>query len=222
MKMPFVKLFGAGLIMLVCGVSHARSIAYDCGQYDLSPTVDSNDPSVTSFSYSVDGVTLTVSPGADNPETTGGASCYGVDSAGQWMTQGGFYSNPFLVADWQVLVTNTSPSQFTVEFLYDSNILTSTSPGYDPGCAGETASLGLSTGGSYSYKGACAGSGDYLFTFNSNGQLVGSSPFPTSSTASAPEIDPASAASGLTLLFGLITVMRGRRQPATSVAIINS
>jgi hypothetical protein len=122
------------------------------------------------------------------------------------MAQGGFYqSGNMLAADWQILVTNTS-SAFTVEFLYSSDISTN-----DPNCAGETATLSLSTGGSYSYRGACAGSGDYLFNFTSAGQLVGSSPFP-GATAAAPEIDSGSAASGLTLLIGLITVMLGRRQ----------
>jgi hypothetical protein len=49
--------------------------------------------------------------------------------------------------------------------------------------------------------------GDYLSTANVN---LGSAP-PTS-TMMAPEVDPASAASGLTLLFGSLAIFRGRKR----------
>jgi hypothetical protein len=190
--------------MIICGAAHARTLQYDCGQYDTS---------LSDAPLAPDGFALSIVAGADS--TAGG--CSGFNGAGdptvntpgnQWMLQGGVVNPPTgspFDPGWEVLVTEPTTSAFTVEFLYDS-----TTAALDPACLTETATLTLLTG-SYSYKGACGGSGDYTFTFNAKtGQLEGSAW--QGVVASAPEIDPRSAISGLTLLFGFIAVMRGRRK----------
>jgi hypothetical protein len=122
----------ATLIMLICGVAHARGIQYDCGQYDINQAIPASN------TYSTDNLTLSFSPGADNAPFNGNTSCSGNEDPNDFMAQGGFYqSGNMLAADWQILVTNTS-SAFTVEFLYSSDISTN-----DPNCAGETATLSL-------------------------------------------------------------------------------
>jgi hypothetical protein len=224
-------LSSAGLIalgMIVCGAAHARTISYDCGQYNSYKSVD---PEGTK------GPTVSFTPGVDTSDTTvtgdgtidNGAACEGYNAAGaiapggalatnpvgkQWMEQGNFYNstNNGLQANWEVVVTTPTSSNpnsnFTVEFLYNTPMISQT----DAGCKSETATLNLSTGASYSLKDACGGSGDYLFTFTRQGQLVGSNPFSGTTTTSAPEIDSKSAATCLTVLLGLIAVMQGRRK----------
>jgi hypothetical protein len=221
--MRFLNCLGLIVLgMIACGAAHARTISYDCGGY--TGTFQPIDPA--------SGITLNFTPGVDTSDTTvqgdgtidGGAACAGFNALGdiepggatlasapignQWMEQGNFYNSSGLNANWEVLVTApTGSSDFTVEYLYNNPMLTQS----DPGCEKETATLSLSTGASYSLKDACGGSGDYLFTFNNKGQLVGSNPFSGTTTA-APEIDSKSATAGLTLLFGLIAVVRGRRE----------
>jgi hypothetical protein len=213
--------------MILCGAAHARTISYDCGQYNSYKSVDPEGSK---------GLTVSFAPGVDTSDTTvtgdgtidNGAACEGYSATGaigpggalvsnpvgkQWMEQGNFYNstNNGLQANWEVVVTKPTASNpnsdFTVEFLYNTPMISQT----DSGCKSETATLKLSSGASYSLKDACGGSGDYLFTFTKQGQLVGSNPFAGTTTA-APEMDSKSAIAGVTLLLGLIAVLRGRRR----------
>jgi hypothetical protein len=214
--------------MLACAAAQARTISYDCGQYNSYKSVDPEGAK---------GLTVSFSPGVDTSDTTvtgdgsidNGAACEGYNASGaigpggasasnpvgkQWMEQGNFYNSTSngLQANWEVVVTTPTASNpssnFTVEFLYNTPMISQT----DAGCKSETATLHLSSGASYSLKDACGGSGDYLFTFTKQGQLVGSNPFSGTTTTAAPEIDSKSAIAGVTLLLGLIAVLRGRRR----------
>jgi hypothetical protein len=221
--MKFLNWMGLSVLgMIACGAAHARTISYDCGGYTPYTSIDPEGAA---------GLTLSFTPGVETSVTSAPegtiddkAACQGFSATGaiapggsiatsplgpQWMEQGNFYENPGLNANWEVVVTDlTGSSNFTVEFLYNNPMLTQS----DLGCEQDTATLSLSTGASYAMKNACGGSGDYLFTFNSQGQLVGTSPFPATTTTAAPEIDSTSAVAGMTLLFGLIAVIRGRRE----------
>jgi hypothetical protein len=217
--------------MLVCAAAQARTISYDCGAF--------GDENPRYANFAPDGLTLSISPGADDQAQGGQAdgSCSGYNGAGDksfdnepakgtapgWMEQGGIYTgnNGVLLSAWQVLVTQNSDknsSGFTVEFLYDSSIGT-----LDPTCSSQTASLTLGTGKNaktYSLKDACGGSsGEYVFDFSSKGTLEGSNPFSGTTTTAAPEMDSKSAIAGVTLLLGLIAVLRGRRRSGGGLAL---
>jgi hypothetical protein len=133
---------------------------------------------------------------------------------------GGNYSSDGISE--QVIVTQTSTG-FDVAFNFDQPSGDASS-GVDVGCGSETDSLsiaGISGGGTTTYtaKGACGFSNPQSPNYNSlsydfsvsNGIVAFAAPGWTSSTSgttAAPEIDPASAFSGLSLLLGGFAVMR--------------
>jgi hypothetical protein len=118
----------------------------------------------------------------------------------------------------QVEIFIASPTSFDVSINYND-------PSVDVGCGSENAVFSISPAGggagtSYSAHGACSVStNDNVFEFSAN-QLINAAPGTSSiagwtasgTVASAPEIDGKSGISGLTLLLGVIVVMRSRGQ----------
>jgi hypothetical protein len=122
----------------------------------------------------------------------------------------------------QVSISSSSAGLFSVAFGYDNsagNCGPTTVCGLDSYGVGETASLIVGTAAgttTYTVKNPYKLSDDAgLLSFNKDGSLqsasgVGWTIMPSSPSTAAPEIDPASAASALTLLAGFLAVVFGK------------
>lgn len=205
MKVQIV--IGLGLGLAMWGVAGARGISTDTGQYDLTPFTG------TSAAVTYDGYTLSFAPGTSTTSAAGGP----IDPA----YQGAYPSAEF---NWgpnptsnssaddiieQVKLAQTSANEFTVDFNYLSGA-----------CALETGTFSL---GSFQYasKNPCgnanssAASNEFDVVV-SNGKVAVTAPlgWEPVGTVAAPEIDPNSAFAGLTLLFGTLAIIGGRRKLA--------
>ena len=112
----------------------------------------------------------------------------------------------------------TGPSAWEVEFNYGDGNLNPATPGNVP----TTASLEFG-GTTFTYTGAAGGlstSGLIEFVFDNNKLYAPDSDWTATSTVtSAPEMDPSSAMGGLTLLMGVLLVIRGNGRKPRGAAV---
>lgn len=223
---------------LIYGAAGARTIEYDAGQWSSLPDGIASSVSNSSAALSIDGdeLSFSVSPGVTSDDTLQSVIGFNSGLAGttdlpanlasassvvgyefNWGSAPGPAQSPGGISE-QVIVYVASPTLFDVSINYAD-------PSVDVGCGNENAVFSMSpTGGgagtSYSAHGACSVSTNAnLFEFSGN-QLINATPGTNSiagwsasaTSVSAPEIDAKSAIAGLTLLLGVIAVMRGRGQ----------
>jgi hypothetical protein len=181
---------------------------------DIAPTIDLGMPTL-----SLTGITsLSFSPGL-------ASSPYLIATSGDLVeySWGGIASSSSPPdASEQVVIAPGSSGAFSVEFGYDNGLGKCTSAtvcGSDSFGAGETASLTVVTAAGttkYTATDPYKLSDDAgVLSFNKDGSLqsgsgIGWIATPNTSTNAAPEIDPVSAASALTLLAGFLAVMFGK------------
>jgi hypothetical protein len=215
----FVGIGTLGIAM--CSAAGARSISTD-GWTEISSgtgntvTINSSAPLPAEGTLPPGVISLVFSPGTTTVNTY---SILSQNLSGDMY----LWSNSSNSTNEQVIVQPTG-NGFTMDFNYDAT-----------GCAGETANLSVN-GTSYSARSPCAAGAivselcnagsftcvfndsHFAFDTNANGklQLEGASPAGWSAVA-APEIDPNSAFSGLTLLMGGIAVIVGRRRRPVSI-----
>jgi hypothetical protein len=224
--MTLSKIGIAVLAFAVVGTVHARGISVD-GYSVYTPGTG------TSVSTSIDGVAIDFAPGTSQTAYTLGSygpgtynPTWGPSVEYGWEPLSGQPALPLIFAE-QVQIYPTSASDFTIYFNYAA-----------ASCAGETASFTVS-GTTYKSANPCSVSGK-------NGGEAGGAPpdegsgndfvvdkgkvvtipagWTAQTTAKAPEMSSSSAVAALTLLMGLVAVLRGRlgswRRAATSVGVV--
>jgi hypothetical protein len=201
MKYKILGLFG---IALVAGstAANAQEVTLDYTGSVMSGTLYSGHP------YGTPPVTSPISgdiffTGSITVDRSGlGANDWAVVSYNISLDGGPPLAGPgFPIPSFSLTTVNGVPTGATVGWSYQSS--------GGGNLASTSFEFGGSSGDSYTNT---YGSGFQLNCVPFCGVVEGSSTPGVWQAASAPEIDPASAASGLTLLFGGLAVMRGRRK----------
>jgi hypothetical protein len=197
----------------ICGAADARSIVYDSGQWDPSASFPGSISS-TGGTLNVDGFSLAVAPGGTFavatfpavPFITGVNNSFPPSTAYEfnWGTDASNSDSSSNGISEQVIVDVTSSTAFSVDFNYASS-----------SCSMENATFSVG-GTTYSASNPCSanqkGSNNEFNVMNGKVSGLPSSDWKSSTTSiSAPEMDPNSAFSALALLLGGLAVLLGRR-----------
>jgi hypothetical protein len=200
------------LVFIACGTANARSIVYDEGQWTQDPGSTNNLPAV--ISTGIDGVLFNIGAGVlTDPTATTSGSYFITNSSGlpgefpqpvlfarqfNWGTDANNPGNQNGITD-QVYVDEFTPNSFAILFAYSASCKNTQSAGvFIEGVIYEQSNP--CTGGEIDVKNGVVTATGWL---NSGGG---------GTTVSAPEIDPNSASTGLSLLIGGLAVIVGRRK----------
>jgi hypothetical protein len=200
------------LAIAICGAVEARSISYDSGQWNTDPNlVFPGTISSTGGTLNVDGSSRAFAPGGTSTVSTppavpfaSGINMFSPEYEFNWGTDAtttATNSNGILE---QVIVTLISDTASNKAFTVDFNYLNAS-------CSKETGTFSIG-GATYSATDPCAANQKAsLNEFSvSNGKVIAPAGWkPTTTTA--PEMDPNSAFSALTLLLGSLAVMLSKR-----------
>jgi hypothetical protein len=230
--MKALLFFGAGIAAaMLSTTAFARSIQYDSGQWDSSATFPGSISNGTA-DLNVDGITLQLSPG----DASSLGSAMGVNDSGTitsyWSGVSGISSTVAYEFNWgsnPTSTTGTGIQDQIIVYQFANDLPLEVDFNYaGTSCPSTVATLSIvqDTAGNLTSTNPCSNTDATAnvvrlsISLNSAGGVggLGENSFgnwttPSSGTpVSAPELDPSSAAGGLTMVLGSLAVIAGRRR----------